>query len=264
MGSPLVPVLANIFMGFYESKWINEYNLYKPKFYLRYVDDILAAFGKEQDSLNFVSFLNNRHPNIKFTIGKQISHFIAFLEIFISGINNQILTLETYHKLTYTGFILNFKSFTSFSYKISLIKYLIDRSFKICNNWNFFHNDVENIKSNLIKNAYPPFLNDKVYKKCKKCLDYKFSRNQNQIKGKSDIYYFKLPYIGNLSHHMKNKLSKLSKEFCKENCKIKLVFNSFKIKNYFSCKEPIFDDLKSFLVYKFNCASCSSDYFGET
>ena len=53
MGSPLAPVLANIFMGFYESKWLNEYNLNKPKFYLRYVDDILAAFDKEQDSLNF-------------------------------------------------------------------------------------------------------------------------------------------------------------------------------------------------------------------
>ena len=46
MGSPLAPVLANIFMGFYESKWLNEYNLYKAKFYLRYVDDILAAFEK--------------------------------------------------------------------------------------------------------------------------------------------------------------------------------------------------------------------------
>ena len=51
MGSPLAPVLANIFMGFYESRWRNEYNLNKPKFYLRYVDDILAAFGNEQDSL---------------------------------------------------------------------------------------------------------------------------------------------------------------------------------------------------------------------
>ena len=53
MGSPLAPVLANIFMGFYKSKWLNEYNLNKPKFYLRYVVDILAAFDKEQDSLNF-------------------------------------------------------------------------------------------------------------------------------------------------------------------------------------------------------------------
>ena len=52
MDSPLAPVLANIFMGFYESKWQNECSLSKPKLYLRYVDNILAAFEKEQDSLN--------------------------------------------------------------------------------------------------------------------------------------------------------------------------------------------------------------------
>ena len=147
--------------------------------------------------------------------------------------------------------------FTSFSYKISLIKCLIDRSFKICNNWNSFHNDIENIKSNFIKNVYPPFLIDKV-------IDYKFSTNQNQLKDTSDVHYFKLAYIDNLSHHIENKFSKLCKKFCKENFHIKLVFNSFKIKNYFSYNDPIPDDLKSFLVYNFTCASCSSSYIGET
>ena len=81
-----------------------------------------------------------------------------------------------------------------------------------------------------------PFLIEKVIKKY---LDYKFSCNQNQLKDKSDVHYSKLPYIGNLSHHIKNKLSKLCKEFCKENFNVKLVFNSFKIKNYFSYKDPI-------------------------
>ena len=42
------------------------------------VDDILAAFDNEQDSLNFLSFLNNRHPNIKFTIEKKNNYSIAF------------------------------------------------------------------------------------------------------------------------------------------------------------------------------------------
>ena len=65
VGSPLALVLANILMGFYEPKWLNEYNLNKPKFYLRYVDDILAAFENEQDSLILLNFLNNKHPNIK-------------------------------------------------------------------------------------------------------------------------------------------------------------------------------------------------------
>ena len=82
MGSPLTPVLANIFMGFYES----------------------TAFDKETDSLNF---LNKRHPNIKFTIEKQINHSIALkncnsIDVLISGINKQHLTLQTYHKSTYT------------------------------------------------------------------------------------------------------------------------------------------------------------------
>ena len=53
--------------------------LTKPKFYLRYADDILAAFEKEQDSFSFLNFLNNKHPNIKFTIEKQVNHSIAFL-----------------------------------------------------------------------------------------------------------------------------------------------------------------------------------------
>ena len=33
MGSPLPPVLANIFIGFYGPKWLNEYNLSKPNFF---------------------------------------------------------------------------------------------------------------------------------------------------------------------------------------------------------------------------------------
>ena len=136
---------------------------------------------------------------------------------------------------------------------------MIDRSFRICNNWNSFQNDIENIKFSLITNSYPPFLIV-----IKKYLDYKFSGNQDQLKGKSDAHDIKLLYIGNLSHHIKNELSKLCKEFCMENLNIKLVFNSFKIKNYFSYKDLIPNDFKSFLVYKYTCASSSSSYIGET
>ena len=126
---------------------------------------LITFFWEWTRFIKFLNFLNNRHPNIKFTREKQINHSIAFLDVFISGSNNQNLTLQTYHKSTYTGLLLNFKSFISFSYKISLIKYLIDSSFKICNNWNSFHNDIENIKSSLIKDAHAAFLTDKVDKK---------------------------------------------------------------------------------------------------
>ena len=57
---------------------------------------------------------------------------------------------------------------------------------------------------------------------------------------------------------------KIWKELCKENFNIKLASNSFKIKNYFSYKDPISDDLKSFLVYKFTRVSGSSSYINKT
>ena len=77
-------------MGFDEFKRLNEYNLKKPKLYLRFVEYIPAAFDNEQDTLNF---LNSRHPSIKFIIEKQNNHSITSLDVFTSGINNQNLTL---------------------------------------------------------------------------------------------------------------------------------------------------------------------------
>ena len=65
---------------------------------------------------------------------------------------------------------------------------------------------------------------------------------------------------------MKEKCKKKNKQ--KEqggwNVNIKLVFTLFKIKSYFSYKDPIPDHLKSFLVYKFTWAGCSSSYIGKT
>ena len=54
MSSYLTPVFAKIFVGFYKSKWLNEYNLNKPKYYLRYVNDIQAVFEKDQDALKII------------------------------------------------------------------------------------------------------------------------------------------------------------------------------------------------------------------
>ena len=45
---------------------------------------------------------------------------------------------------------------------------------------------------------------------------------------------------------------------------MKLVFNSFEIKSYFSYNDSFRDDLKSFVVYKFTSASYSSSYIGKS
>jgi len=39
MGSPLAPVLANLFMGHHEKLWLENFQCSKILFYRRYVDD---------------------------------------------------------------------------------------------------------------------------------------------------------------------------------------------------------------------------------
>ena len=68
----------------------------------------------------------------------------------------------TYHKSTYSGLQLYFNSFTSCFYKISLIKCLIDCTYKINNTWANFHDYITKIKENLKHNSFPPFLIDKI------------------------------------------------------------------------------------------------------
>ena len=45
---------------------------------------------------------------------------------------------------------------------------------------------------------------------------------------------------------------------------VRLIFTSFKIKNFFSFKDPIPDSIQLIVVYEFNCAGCNSRYIGET
>ena len=56
MGSPLAPVLANLFMGHHEKICLER----------RYVDDTFCLFHSEQDAIAFFDYINSQHPNIRF------------------------------------------------------------------------------------------------------------------------------------------------------------------------------------------------------
>ena len=261
MGSPLAPVLANLFMGFHEDQWLKNYH--DPDsvlFYRRYVDDIFCVFNSETEATNFFTYLNTQHPNIKFTLEKEINNCLSFLDVKINKLTNNCVT-STHRKKTYTGLLTNFNSFTSFSYKIGLIRTLINRAFKINNTNVGFNKDVNDIKITLQRNLFPAYLLDKV---STDCID-RLSRpdNHRDASTLSDIKYFKLPFVGRFSSFAQRKIRILSKRFCKS-ISIKLVFNSFKLSCLFSTKDKIPLALRSRVVYKFTCASCNTRYIGET
>ena len=99
MGSPLTPVLANLFMGHYKKEWLINYGGVSPSCYTQYIDDIFSVFNSYDEGKRFFSYLNSRHPNVKFPMETEINKVIPLLDVLIDNRNNIFNTI-TYHKPT--------------------------------------------------------------------------------------------------------------------------------------------------------------------
>ena len=90
MGSPLGPALANIFVGYYESKLFNEIS--KPTVYSRYVDDTFSLFHKETGFQKLLNCLNSLYPSLKFTNEIETNNSLSILNVFVTKSNNKFIT----------------------------------------------------------------------------------------------------------------------------------------------------------------------------
>ena len=124
MGSPLGPILANIFVGFQESKLFSKVK--PPTMYCRYVDDCFAIFDNQTDCDSFYKSLNNSHPSLQYTCEKEQDGELPFLDVKVIRNN---LTLETmvYRKPTFSGDYVKWDSFCGKKRKINLIKTVVHR-----------------------------------------------------------------------------------------------------------------------------------------
>ena len=110
MRSPLVPILADIFISKLELK-LKKFSTNKPHIWKRYVDDVFCIFQKSQDISKFLTCINNWHKNIKFTSQLEENNQIAFLDVLIikDKINNKYIT-TVYRKPTNTNLYLLYES----------------------------------------------------------------------------------------------------------------------------------------------------------
>ena len=226
------------------------------------MDDIFCHFENEHQALTFLDFLNIQHLNLNFTIEKEHMKQLPFLDI-LNTCSDRLIT-SAYRKIKFTGLLQNDNSFVPFTYKKGLIKSLIYWTFRLNHTLDSFHWDLEKLKVILQKNKYPPKLIDKsINKYLSKQIMNKRSETYPS-KTKENIWYFKLPFIGEFSKFTENKLQKLTKKLCKEGTNIKIVFSTFKLASLFSTKNMVPYGVKSYVVYKFLCVGCNASYVGET
>ena len=149
MGSPVGPLLANIFLSQYNSEIALHSYLY-----FRYVDDIVRTMirGSENPLLQFV---NTLHSNLRITLEKEIAeHGLPFLDLELKKVGNSIVS-NWYRKENDTGVVLNSHATVP---KIKLsgnISVFVHRIFNSTSNWVNFHSSWENAAKILSDNQYP-------------------------------------------------------------------------------------------------------------
>ena len=80
---------------------------------------------------------------------------IPFLDVLINNSQHQSPITRVYRRKTFTGLLTNYFSFTPFSYKLGLIRTLVDRTYKINNTWVGVHEDIKKLILILRKNLFP-------------------------------------------------------------------------------------------------------------
>jgi len=130
MGSPLGPVLANIFMVHLETSMIPQLSD-KMSSWFRYVDDTFTII-KDGAIESVQKALNDFHKDINFTFETETEKKIPFLDVKISRKEDGTFDTEVFRKKTDSNIYINWEAFATRSWKIGTLKGLIRRAFLIC------------------------------------------------------------------------------------------------------------------------------------
>ena len=261
MGSPLGPCLANIFMCSLEESMLEDCPLrFHPLHYNRYVDDTFVLFRNEYDANCFLDFANLRHSNIKFTIEKEESNKLSFLDIQIFRDNN-VFNTTVFRKNTFTGLGTNFYSFCFRNFKINSISTLLHRAFTLTSDWHLFHKEIVFLERFFKNNCYPSKV---FFNLVKKFLNKKFSpRNKNPTVPKLDLYA-SVPFLVNNIEFYRKLYDIVRTNIPAVNLKL-IPKNPLTIKSMFKYKDRLDHLMTSNVVYRYTCPKCNfGKYVGST
>jgi len=133
MGSPISPVIANIFMEHFEKEVLQKTSK-KPEIWFHYVDDTFVIWRHDKAELHkFLIFLNNQHPNIRFIMDIEENKKLPFLNVLVTKKADNTLSHQVYRNqhIRIDTYML---SHTITQQKQSAINSLVCRAFTISDN----------------------------------------------------------------------------------------------------------------------------------
>ncbi|XP_026317432.1 uncharacterized protein LOC113228374, partial [Hyposmocoma kahamanoa] len=149
MGSPVSPVVADIFMENFEERVLPMAPA-RPKIFKRYVDDTFTILPK--DSIpSFLDHLNSFSTKIQLTMEQENCGTLAFLDVLIQRNPNNILDHTVFRKKTHTDRYINGNSHHHPSQLATVGKSLFQRAYGVCDS-NHLAGELQHIKQVLHAN----------------------------------------------------------------------------------------------------------------
>ena len=225
------------------------------------MDDTFVTFDRKEHGEEFLNYINNQHPAIKFTMETEQDNQLNFLVMNIRRKEDKFET-SIYRKNTFTGLGLNFFSACPLQYKLSACKTLIYRAYKLCSNYVLFHDELEYLKTYFTNNNFNAFTIEKMIKNF---LDKIYKPPMKVASVPKLEIYCKMPYLGELDSLFKKELQSIldkSYPFAKFFIVSK---NPLKISSFFHLKSKTSVLLRSNIIYKYTCSNCKLEsYIGST
>jgi hypothetical protein len=256
MGSPISPIIANIFMEHFENEVLKNAPL-KPSTWFRYVDDTFVIWSHGRETLpQFLDFLNSQHRNIQFTMEIEQNNQLPFLDVLVKKNEDGTLGHRVYRKPTHTDRYLHATSHHHPTQKNSVISSLIYRALTISEPTSL-NEELEHLNQVLTKNGYKSKDIHRTTERLKNKISN--STNMNTSSEKEEEKEVKkwtiLPYLQGTTE-------RISRILGKHNIKV-----IFKPQNKIAQLLPNPKDSRPHLetpgVYRIPC-SCGKVYIGET
>ena len=185
---------------------------------------------------------------------------ISFLAMKITRDNNKFMT-SVYRKPTFSGVFTNFGNFIPKSYKYNLLFTLLHRAFKLCSNFERFHQEIDKLKTIFKNNGYPKSFADFCIKKY---LDNVFIKKKVVLKASKKELICILPFLGKKSMQRRTCIVN-STESSLKFYKLKVIFQSpCKLNSLFRHKDFLQKKIRSDIVYRYMCSNCKVTYYGKT
>ena len=153
MGSPLSPIVANIFMEKFEEALTT--GTHPPSLWKRYADDIFVI-QEERYKNEFFQHINSLEDNIKFTAEtNKADGSMPSLDTLVTPRSDGSLETKVYRKPTHTNQYLQWISHHAINNKCSIISTLLHRARNICSNKEILEEEQTNIQKALADCKYP-------------------------------------------------------------------------------------------------------------